>query len=103
MLAYELTEAADADLQEIARYTVTTWGMEQARRYEMLLKNHFEAIGQQTANARAFLDRRPELLVSRVEHHFVFHLNRENECPLILAVFHEKMDLMNRLRKRLGV
>jgi plasmid stabilization system protein ParE len=46
-------------------------------------------------------DTDPELRVSRIDHHYVFHLNREKQCPLILAVFHESMDLMTRLRARL--
>lgn len=101
MPVYELTEAADADIQAIARYTVTTWGIAQARRYEAILERHFQAIGREKARTRGFLKHRPELRVSRIEHHFVFHLVREKKCPLILAVLHEKMDLMNRLRSRL--
>ncbi len=101
MPVYELTTAADADLQAIARYTISTWGIEKARRYEALLESHFRAIARQKARTRVFLKHRPELLVSRIEHHYVFHLVRENQCPLILAVFHESMDLMNRLRARL--
>jgi len=98
---YELTEEADADIQAIARYTVSTWGIEQARRYEALLEKHLQAIGRQKARTRVFLNHRPDLLVSRVEHHYVFHQARKNQCPLILAVLHENMDLLNRLRSRL--
>ena len=101
MAAYELTKAADADIDGIASYTVSTWGIEQARRYEALLESHFSAIGRQRVRTRVFLERRPELLVSRCEHHYVFHLVRNNQCPLILAVLHESMDLMTRLRDRL--
>ena len=101
MPVYELAETADADIQAIARYTISTWGVDQARRYEALLESHFRAIGSEKARTRVFLKRRPELLVSRIEHHYVFHLVRENQCPLILAVLHEKMDLMSRLRNRL--
>ena len=101
MPIYELTEAADADLQAIARYTISEWGIEQAGRYEALLEKHFRAIARQKARTRMFLKRRPELLVSRVERHYVFHLVREDQCPLILAVLHENMDLMSRLRSRL--
>lgn len=101
MPLYELTEAADSDIQSIADYTISAWGMEQANHYEALLESHFQAIGLQKARTRAFLKHRPELLVSRIERHYVFHLVRKNRCPLILAVFHENMDLMSRLRKRL--
>jgi toxin ParE1/3/4 len=50
-----------------------------------------------------FLKHRPDLRVSRIEHHYVFHFVREKQCPLILAVLNENMDLMNRLRNRLDV
>ena len=101
MPLYELTEEADADIQAIARYTISKWGIEQTRRYEALLEKHLQAIGQRTVRARVFLNHRPELLVSRVGHHYVFHQVRKNQCPLILAVLHENMDLINRVGDRL--
>lgn len=93
MPEYEISPAADRDLLEIARYTIKTWGLEQADRYE--------AIGKGAARLRPFLEHRPELLFCRCEHHYVFLLQRANACPLILAVFHKNMDLMKRLRNRL--
>lgn len=100
MSEYELTPAAERDLLEIARYTIKTWGVEQADRYEAALKAHFKAIGSGEARTRVFLEHRPELRVGRCEHHYVFFLQRASACPLILAVFHENMDLMTRLRDR---
>lgn len=102
MPVYKLTDAADEDLQAIARYTISTWGIYQARRYEALLENHFRAIGRQKARVKVFLKLRPALLVSRCEHHYVFHLVREKQCPLILAVLHENMNLINTLQDRLN-
>ena len=99
---YDLTEAAEADLKSIADYTISRWGSKQAVRYGAILDSHFEAIGDGKARTRIFLLHRPELRASRVDHHYVFHLEREKHCPLILAVFHESMDLMTRLRARLG-
>ncbi len=98
---FELAEAAEADLKAIALYTISKWGARQAVRYGAAFDAHFEAIAKGTARTRIFLPHRSELKVSRVEHHFVFHLERKNRCPLILAVFHENMDLMSRLRSRL--
>ena len=100
---YEVAEAAEVDLKRIALYTVSKWGPKQATRYGAVLDDHFDAIGNGKARTRVFLKRRPELRVSRVEHHYVFHLERERQCPLILAVFHQNMDLMTRLRARLRV
>lgn len=102
MANYELTQAAEEDLKDIALYTVSKWGVKQATRYGALLDSHFEAIGNGKARTRIFLTHRPELRVSRVERHYVFHLERESTGPLILAVLHENMDLMARLRARLG-
>lgn len=101
MPAYELTDAADADLQSIARYTIDTWGAEQAQRYGTLLEKHFQVIAKYPEKGRIFLSHRPDLRVSRCEHHYAFHLVRPKQGPLILAVFHESMDLMRRLRDRL--
>jgi plasmid stabilization system protein ParE len=98
---YELAGAAEDDLQNIARYTISQWGTKQTVHYGALLDAHFEAIGKGTARTRIFLPHRPELRVSRIEHHYVFHLERPKQQPLILAVFHENMDLMTRLRHRL--
>ena len=100
MALYELTNAAEADIHAIAQYTITTWGIEQAHRYEVILESHLQAIGRQQARTRLVFKHRPELLVSRIQHHYVFHLLREKQCPLILAVLHENMDLMSRLRER---
>ena len=102
MALYTLTKAAEADIHAIACYTITTWGMEQARRYEVILESHLQAVGRGKAKARIFLKHRPEVLVSRIQHHYVFHLVRENHSPLILAVLHENMDLMKRLSARLN-
>ena len=101
MSEYHLSERADADLLEIAIYTIKTWGPEQADRYEASLRACFAAICDGRVRARTFLERRPEIRFCRCEYHYVFFLQRENACPLILAVFHEKMDLMARLRRRL--
>lgn len=101
MPEYEFAPAADHDLLEIARYTIRTWGLEQADRYEAALKKQFKAIGKGEAFARPLLEYRPELLCCRCEHHYVFFLQRGNACPLILGVFHENMDLLTRLRDRL--
>ncbi len=102
MVGYELTKAAEDDLQGVAAYTLEKWGAEQVQRYAGLLEKHFAAIGQGNVTTRTFLKRRPEILVTRCEHHYVFHLVRKKKLPLILAVFHENMDLMVRLRARVG-
>jgi len=98
---YEVTEAADDDLLAIARYTINKWGIEQARRYGSALESRFSAIGQGKIQRRVFSKKRPELLFTHCEHHYIFYMMRHNRCPLIIAVLHENMNLVARLKKRL--
>lgn len=100
-MAYELTPDAETDLLEIAVYTIKTWGLEQADVYEVALVNCFRAIGRGEARSSTPIPHRPELRVTRCEHHYVFSLHEESTPALIVAILHEKMDLMARLRERL--
>ena len=102
MADYQLAPEADDDLLEVARYTINTWGEEQAERYAGKLQSCFETIGRGKARSRELLKSRPELLVIRCEHHFVFYSIRKGQCPLIIAILHENMNLLNRLRERLN-
>ena len=99
---YELSIAAQDDLNGIARYTVHKWGLKQAKRYEALLVKGFWNISKGRLPSRVFLSHRPDLLFIRCEHHYIFYAPREAHPPLILAVFHENMDLMQRLQDRLS-
>ncbi len=101
MPAYELSIAAQDDLKSIARYTVEKWGLKQAKRYEAWLVKGFRKISKGHLPPRAFLSHRPDLLFTRCEHHYIFYVLRKEQPPLILAVFHENMDLMQRLKNRL--
>lgn len=101
MLLYELTAPAQADLEEIARYTLTTWGEKQSLHYAELLESHFCEIAAGTAYSRPFSERYPQVLVSRCEHHYIFHIHRNGKPPCIIAVLHERMDMLRRLKNRL--
>jgi len=102
MADYELAPEVEGDLEGIFDYTIDRWGVEQAYRYKGKLAAHFSRLGQGKTMTRTFLKRSPELQVSRCEHHYVFHLNRRSLPPLIVAVLHERMDLVNRIKSRLG-
>jgi len=43
----------------------------------------------------------PKLRMAHCEHHIIFCLPRENAPALVLALFHERMDLMVRIADRL--
>jgi plasmid stabilization system protein ParE len=39
--------------------------------------------------------------MARCEHHYIFCLSRDDAPALVVAIFHERMDLMVRLTDRL--
>jgi len=102
MPGYELTILAEEDMRDIARYTIDKWGIAQAERYEALLSKRFQEIAQGVITPRIFLKRRPDLLFTYCEHHYIFYWQPKDKVkPIILAVLHERMDLMQRLKNRL--
>jgi toxin ParE1/3/4 len=101
MLDYELTPDAEEDLLEIGRYTIATWGVNQASRYETALKHCLGAV-RRNEKADGAIPHRPELRSSRCKNHYIFALFRGKARPVILGVLHEKMDLLARLRERIA-
>lgn len=101
MTAYVLTAAAESDLRDIVKYTRRQWGDAQTRRYIATLE---QGIASLVDGRGVFKDMSaffPALRMGRYEHHYVFCLPRDGEVALIVAIFHERMDLMTRLAGRL--
>lgn len=102
MLPYELTPSAQEDLREIARYTLTKWGKKQSLHYAELLETRFREIAARSAYSRPFSKRYSQILVSRCEHHYIFYVHPEGKPPRIIAVLHERMEMVTGLKNRLG-
>lgn len=102
MRPYELTSAAKADLREIVRYTIERWGEEQAEHYAKSLEAEFLKIASNKVVSRQFLPSYPQVRVTKCQHHYIFYVLRESNLPYILAVLHERMDLIHRLQERLS-
>ena len=99
--AYILTDAAEADMRVIFRYTRKQWGSTQVRRYIGRLE---QGIVRLAAGQGSFKDMSalyPALRMARCEHHYVFCLPREDAPALVVAIFPERMDLMARLTDRM--
>lgn len=100
--AYDLTRAARQDIRGIWVYTAEQWGERQADRYTGRLETCFRRIAKGRARSRSFSERYPQVLVTRCEHHYVFYIQPEEQKPLIIAVLHERMDMLARLGERLS-
>jgi plasmid stabilization system protein ParE len=99
---YVLTLAAEFDLREITRYTIEQWGVRQAAYYIGRLERAFGQIAENNIASRPFSDHYPQVRVARCEHHYIFYLLSEGAVPRILAVLHERMDMLARLADRLS-
>ena len=63
MPLYDLTPAAEADLREIARYTLRRWGARQ-QRYARQLAACFRRIAEGRARSKTFSERYPQVRVA---------------------------------------
>ncbi|MFT5744447.1 MAG: toxin ParE1/3/4 [Paracoccaceae bacterium] len=99
MQSYDLTLAAEEDLRDIWRYTYETWGFEQAETYFDRIEACCEAVGDRRTRAKTF-DRLPDgVRIHRCERHYIVWL--EEDRPVVIAILHERMDFVQRLKDRL--
>ena len=102
MQPYALTEDAEQDLREVARYTLNRWGKELLRQYRNGLKETFKAIAANDVPKRAFSETYPDLLVTKYRYHYIFYLVDDLPKPVIVGVIHERRDIVSRLGERLA-
>ncbi|MEE4298580.1 MAG: type II toxin-antitoxin system RelE/ParE family toxin [Pseudomonadales bacterium] len=95
MAEYRLSRRAVTDLEAIAGFTIGRFGIEQARRYRVQLKECFDSLAANQA-----MGRRAEQIargLRRFEHgsHSIFYV-RSDEGVLIVRVLHSRMDAARR-------
>lgn len=98
---YVLTTAAEGDLREVVRYTRRQWGSAQARHYVRQLQSCAGALAAGDARYRDMANLHPGLRMIHCEHHYIFCLPRIEAPALIVAILHERMDLIARVAARL--
>ena len=99
MPSYDLTLAAETDLRDIWRYTYKTWGFDQAEKYFDQLEACCEAVGDGRARSKVLEGLQEGVHIHRCEHHFIVWL--AGTRPVIIAILHERMDFVRRLKSRL--
>jgi plasmid stabilization system protein ParE len=99
--AFILHPAAEAELREIVRYTRKQWGAEQARDYAIKLRQCIQALADGKIPYKDMSRLHPGLRIARCERHYVFCLLRQDPPALVVAILHERMDIVARLEHRL--
>jgi toxin ParE1/3/4 len=102
MLPYDLTRSAENDLEEIARYTIERWGSKKAKQYAAAFDACFIKLAEGDVVARVFSETLPHVHVTRCGQHYVFFLRTAQRRPCIIAVLHERMEILECLKDRLS-
>lgn len=98
---YVLQSGAAEDLRSIVRYTRDTWGSRQAQAYSEKLRDGIERLAKGQGAYKNLSDIHRSLRVARCEHHYIFCLWREDAQIIVIAILHERMDLISRVSERL--
>ena len=101
MASFELAPEAEADIDGIFDYTARLWGAEQGYKYLLQLNECAEKIGVGKGRYKDFSHIRPGLRSIRCQHHYIYFVRMEDMSARIVAVFHERMDLIARIAERL--
>lgn len=99
--SYLLSQKAEEDLRLIIKYTVKKHSHAQARKYSSQIERGVLELSQGRYHYRSLPETHPDLRYTRCEHHYIFGLYRRNQPILIIAILHERMDLIKRVEGRL--
>jgi len=91
MPEYRLSKLADADVADIAAYTIERFGVRQARLYCDRLESCFQALAENPKLGRCLDQIAP--VVRRFDHQsHVMYYRANSNGVLIIRVLHERMD-----------
>jgi len=93
---------AQAELREIVRYTAQQWGAAQARAYARQIDEAANDLVTGLGVIKDWGTVLPGLRVRAAGSHLVFCVLRPGKPALVLAILHQRMDLMARLQRRLA-
>ena len=96
MNRYVLSEAADADIEGIARHSITQWGLARAERYILELHRAFETLGEFPHLGRDAGHIRSGYFRFEHDSHSVFY-QKTDDGILIVRVLHQKQQPQNYL------
>jgi toxin ParE1/3/4 len=101
MKLYDKTQAAIDDWRGIAEYTRDRYGNDQVHKY---MSGLIDCIHSAAKNQGRYKDHkfgRRNIRIKHCQKHYIFMLLRKKQVPLIIAIYHERMDLMARVKSRL--
>lgn len=99
-ITIRFTEAALNDLDGIREYTLSRWGEAQADKYIDQIDQSCARVALGEAVTKSYPGPSGEVLLCLCESHVVCAM-KSDEALIVLAVLHQKMDIVRRLADRL--
>lgn len=96
MSKYRLSSKASEDVEDIAHYTIETWGIEQARTYRDGLHNCLEMLAENAQLGRDASEFAPNLRRFPYKAHTIFYIVADNEI-LIVRILYQGRDFRQHL------
>ena len=91
---YILSKSADADLENIYKYTFETWGIEQFHIYRKQINDALEKISKEPEliNSKAREDLAPGCRLYHVQHHYIVYRLGKKYIE-VGRILHERMNV----------
>ena len=101
-LSYEISLEAEEDWYNITRYTLKNFGERQVQKYTDRILKCSDDLANGIGQFKEMNISGNKILSKHCQKHYIFALSQPNQPLLIIAILHEQMDLMKRLKKRLN-
>ena len=102
VVSYTISKEAGKDWRDIVRYTLDKFGKRQVQKYTKGLITCLDELANRKGHYKEMDVSGYQVLIKRCQKHYIFALVQPDEPLLIIAILHEQMDLMQRLKKRLS-
>lgn len=102
MADYEISPLVEPEIDAILDYTIEKFGRSQMIKYWDQLKTCLDQLDRKHPICQEIKVGSKSLRYIHCQKHYLFALERANRPLLIIAILHERMDLVARLKSRLG-
>jgi len=97
-MLYKLSLQAETDLEDIYRYTLETWGIQQFDKYRNDINKTLIKIAEDPylVNSKSREDLYPECRLYKIHKHYIAYIPDKNGI-MVGRVLHEQMDFPNQI------
>jgi len=92
MLDLKLSPKAIIDLENIYEYTLSTWGLIQAEKYQNELYSCMISISENPILGSIYYFKSGNYRKMNINRHMIFYKQTKRDC-LVIRILHERMDL----------